>query len=568
MGALLGCSLLSSCTFRIRPEKAYFDGSITTPKHENAWRVARRFDSELSRDQNTNRFFVAEFAQDGQPKVSQQLITAVEQIKEFNPKTVLLYIHGWHNDSSPDCGEAKKKDMNDLDGLVHRMVEAKMGRVLAIYVAWRGESLDGLLKWGTLTGRRRVARKIGESPYLQNFLGDVAEAGKQQGSNVIFAGHSLGGVLLEKSATLMIEKTKPGKEQRLPHLFLLANSAELSFVSKEQMDRVNKSEIVNCQPENTRLLAPRILAVTSSKDLANMFLQPLNNYLLHPFATLSYVRHELFVNSMGFDRSTRSHDVQKTVEQQPQRPVSDCDLKALQFKLSLAPTLDPAFWVPNKDHRLTKYRIVPRPDGVRTPGFWNIKSPGSISLNHNDVYDDKFLAAGVSWFRMLNHNYADLPDTLPEMLAGLKKELRTHPPGSPGYKEDRRLHRTQWTMGAALRMPYNKTTFGLLLGELENSDAEIIDELDTARTGPADYAAIVRSHRVHLFAILKYTYSAHAVWDSSPDLLARLRALMEKEPLRDALARAGAAESGKDFESDKNLNSFYKFLRKHAIRTP
>jgi len=576
LAALVGSTLLSSCSFHVRPDKAYFDGSNVEPMYKNDWNVLRRFDSPLSRDTKTNRFLVAEFAEDGKPKVPLQLTTAVEQIKDFKPKTVLLYVHGWHNDSSPDCGEdryeanikKKDKDMYDLDGVVHRMVEAKMGKVLAIYVAWRGESLDGVLKWGTLTGRRRVARKIGESPELQKFLGDVAETGKQQGANVVFAGHSLGAALLEKTATLMIEKTVPGKDQRLPHLFLLANSAELAFVSKEQIDRVNKSLIVKSQPENTRLLSPRILAVTSSKDLANMLLQPCNNYLLHPIATFYYIRHELFVNSMGFDRSTRSHDVRKTGEKQPNGPVSDSDLKALQYKLSLAPTLDPAFWVPNQEHRLSKYRIVPKPDGERTPGFWNIKSPGSISLSHNDVYDDKFLAAGVSWFHMLNHNYAGLPDTLPEILAELKKELRAHPPGSPGYLDERRPYRTQWTMGAALRMPYNKTTFGLLLSELENSDSEIINELDTRLTGPSDYAAIVLSHRVHLFSILKYTHGAHDVWDSSPDLLARLRTLMEKESLRDALARSGSAESGNSHESDRNLKNFYKFLRKHGIRTP
>ncbi len=568
LAALLGCSQLSSCSFRIRPDKAYFDGSISDPKHANAWNVKRRFDSTEKRDAETNRFLVAEFKEDGQPHLKAQLATAVQEIQSFSPRTVLLYVHGWHNDSSPDCGEAKSKDMRDLDGLVHRMVEAKMGRVLAIYVAWRGESLDGLLKWVTLTGRRRTAREIGKSAELQKFLGDVAEAGKQKGANVVFAGHSLGAALLEKTAAAMIKDTEPGKDQRLPHLFLLANSAEVAFVSKDQIKTVNESKLVTQQPTNTRLLAPRVLAVTSTQDTANRFLQPLNNYLLHPIATLSYLRYELFANTIGFDRSTRTHDVKKTGEVQPARPLSDPELSALQYKLSLQPTLDPAFWVPNKQHRLSKYRIAPKAEGPRTAGFWNIASPGSIAVGHNDVYGDKFLAAGVSWFRMLNHNYPDLPDDLPAVLERLKRELREHPPGSPGYEEERRPYRTQWTMGAALRMPYNATTFDLLLDELENSDTHIINELDTKRTGPADYAAMVRSHRVHLFSILKYTHSAPEVWDAAPELLARLRALLEKEPLRDALARSGAAESGKSAETDKTLKAFYKFLRKRSIRTP
>lgn len=563
--SVIATSLLPSCT--MRPRQAYFDGSETKPGKENAWNVKRRFDSTDRRDLERSRFIVTEFGEDGKPWLKPQLDTALEQIKTFKPKTVLLYVHGWHNDSSPDCGEGEGKDLRDLDGLLHQMQHEKLGKVLAIYVAWRGESVNNaLFKWFTLNGRRNVARKIGASPDLRAFLGDVAEAGKSARANVVFAGHSLGAALLEKSAALMIQGSTTADTPRLPDLFLLVNSAEISYVSQREMKRVNEAPIVTHEPEGLKLVSPRVLCVTSTKDGANRYLQPLNNYLVPPLINaLKALPQELFLNAPGFDRSARTHLPQKTLDRSP--VLDEAQLGKKQLELSLKPTLDPVFWVPDKEHRLTKYRIVPKASYPRTTGFWNIATPGALAPGHNAVYHDKFMAACVSWFRIARHNDANLPNTLPEILAKLKQELREHPPMSPEFA-DRGEARAQWLMGAAMRMPYNKATFGLLLGELESSNAEIIDELDTRRTGPLDYPAIVRSHRVHLFAILKYTHSAKDVWDKNPALLSRLKALMEQEDMQDALARTGAAKTGTDRETDENLKAFYKFLRKHDIRTP
>jgi|GEM_PF-4083425 len=544
-----------------RPDKAYFE-------KPGSWNVTRRIDCPggCPRDENT-RYFVTEFNDHGVARIQAQLDDAVAEIKAFKPKNVLVYVHGWHNDTSPDRGEAKGKDMNDLDGLLHRMVkEGKVGKTLAIYVGWRGELRTGLSTWFTLSNRRAVAGRIGSGDALTQFLGDVAKAGRAIDAKVIFTGHSLGAALLEKAAAKMIDPPQGTvDQQRLPHLFLLANSAEVANASSRQAQLINRSSLAVKQGEGTKLLSPLVLAVTSEKDDADRKWNFVHNYLERKLQLTT-----------GFDPRLRTHRVLASNEA---RPVVAEEVRDLQFRLAREARLDPAFWVLNAEQTMfTLYRMHPLPLSERkspfshglircvsalVPGFdppveishtnnelfWNVLIPGELCADHNDVYNERMMGAAMNWLRIAQPQLLtqkDLPHDLPELLNALRSSILGSASGSAEYQEESGKVK-QYVMAAATRMPRNEKCIKMLLQQLA-SPAQA-----SAMSDSAEFR-----YRANLFYVLKFTHDSNeAAWTPANHRL--LTQLMQRPEMWKALAKAGDVESSP--ETDKNLNAFYEFLR-------
>ena len=519
-------------------------------KKPGSWDVSKWIHKSGERKGSNTKFMVAEFDENGDPMIQAQLDGALAAIKEFKPQALILYAHGWHNDSSCRC-EQKGGDMNDIDAMIDQMANPKSAtpgdrrpqdrrasiRTMAIYVGWRGETKLGLARWFTLDDRRDAARSLGHKPKFKRFLGNVAAAGKESGANVVFVGHSLGAALMEKSASDMICEKKKDDDARLPHLFILVNSAEQSKMSEVEIEKINRSPLVQGDLMGTKLISPRVIAVTSLGDSADKLWNPLNTLI---------IKREPPVKTVGFDNLTRTHTLEKS-DWQALTNSEEYDI----YKASLKDHLDTAFWAPeshrkqyeiHKTDGITKYRMIPTGANARTPGFWNVQIPASLSSSHNDVYNQSIVSASINWLGVAKNRKKDLKDVLKD----LEKELKACPVGSPDF-EGHHPQRTQRVMGAATRMPYNKESIGLLLTELE-------------RPEPAT------KYRVNLFAILRFSHDAVEAW--TPANLDRLRLLMDDKSYRDALKASGGDEPGFWHKRDRNLKSFFGFMRSHQIRTP
>ncbi|MEX2581613.1 MAG: hypothetical protein WD342_21325 [Verrucomicrobiales bacterium] len=510
-----------------------------------SWNVKHLFHEEKARrDPSKTRYQIAEFREDGQPWKSEQLSDAVKSIRSFRPRNVILYIHGWNNDASPRSAK-EGGDLYDVDKLIHTMQSVGAGKTLAIYVAWRGKSKTGLGHVLTLTDRRDMARQLGKSRSLQDFLGQVASAGKGVGANTVFVGHSLGGVMMENAATDLIVSKRP--ESQMPHVFLLVNSAALSSVSKKNIDAINEAERVRKQVGGMGLLTPRVVSVTSVADSANEKLNPINGKLF---------RGQAGHKSIGFDQSILTHKAYRTGSRIPIDPDSGSAGREY-FRLSMRPALDPVFWALTPDRRrVQKYRILPRANRSRSPGFWNVQIQETLSSGHNDVYNPRILAASASWLQIANPKLSQLPDTLPELLNRLEEALERSE-ADDRINAELSHERLQLVNGAALRMPYHDQSIRYLL-----------EELHAPRGIDPGEAKLVFRYRVNLFAILKFTFTPEAEDAWSPENISMLQGLLDEKPMRDALASSGVHSGSGLFETDRNVIAFVRFLRANNISTP
>ena len=549
------------------------------------------------------RIVVVEFTEDGRQEPSWEAKAALRQIKDFEAKIVLLYAHGWHNNADPDSINRKYADLNDLNGLLDQLRAARpKDKVLAIYLGWRGKSRTGLLHFFTLDTRRDVAGIIGRSDKLHTFLGDVAAGAKEQNASVVFAGHSLGAALMEKAAEAMIcgkGEKPPFPATRLPHLFLLVNSAERTRVSDKSHDAITQTLQKRKETSSTTLLAPQVLAVGGQGDLANYFLQPISNVILHPIKFFDNLFHGYGPWAVSFTKQATTHLVVNTHQSQPtpsalvqqahapaseeangQSPQEQADGQGkIKLEVSSFVRVEPNFWVPRHGHQY-KWRIEPKPISVaaRVPGYWGFKFPRALAKGHDDVYNEKFLAASLSWFSLGRENIKQktttdaagktvvpLPINLEGIIDELKKEVVRHPP--PLTPEERELDvnkksretRSDLVMGAALRMPYNVKTFTLLLTELHDSSNNLGRMMDVANTPKDLRENVLLNYRANLFTILKRTYLSD-VWNSKPQnkpLRDVLRRTLQMEGIQDALNECGNADSGKR-ETDRDLKEFKK----------
>lgn len=527
VAAIIALLTISSALWAEKKAATYF----TSPP--GAWVVTRRIDQpQLPRNPQT-RFTVAEFNEQGQPWLQAQLDGVIEQIASFAPRTVLLYVHGWHNDASPDS-EKKGGDMYDVDELLHQMQDVGGGKVMAIYVGWRGESKKSVFRWLTVEDRRKVARSIGSSPAFQSFLAKVAQAGRTAGANTVFAGHSLGAALMGKAARGLICSSLP--DNALPNVCLLVNSAEISAEAIPDFEAINQHPRVQTHLSGSRLLSPYVIAVTSLGDTANRDINPKATLLLTGKAG---------TKTIGFDDNALTHTPLITPSQVI-NPSVVLEASRKQFQLSLRPALDPVFWAPNPDHtEILKYRLLSVANRSRSAGVWNIQIPASLSGDHNDVYNPRILAASVSWLQIANPTLRSLPDSLPKLLTSFREALRESE-ASDEANDRLNPYRLQLINGAALRLPYNAANVASLLSELATP----------SEMKPAE-AKLIHRYRVNLFAILKFAQRPEDGWARGN--LGTLSTLLQQRAISDALDEAGVEER------DSNLSAFKIFLRRQGV---
>ncbi len=153
--------------------------------------------------------------------------------KNTNPKTIMVFIHGWHNDSGPKKNqlynlydesypqddESMGESLERFTDLINEVRHESERDVVGVFVSWKGgvdylNDIPGLsaLKYPiSYISRRDTAERIGNAASLPRMLAGISNIADKQCTNpqtnkncenenyVVFMGHSFGARILYKS---------------------------------------------------------------------------------------------------------------------------------------------------------------------------------------------------------------------------------------------------------------------------------------------------------------------------------------------------------------------------------
>lgn len=223
--------------------------------------------------------------------------------------SVLLYVHGWHNDAAPGS-----HDVQGFQRLVERTARADRelrpdhparGRTLGIYVGWRGDSIASrgptlpLSYLATFWDRKSAAEAIGHSGGVYDLLSRLSELRRRHdGSRLLLHGHSFGAAVLHAAlantlmdqirmdaadsscaATVVERKLRSADADLLAcpagmaaDLVLLLNPAFEAMRLRPQLDLARSLEY---KPN----LPPRLVVLTTAADWATQTAFPIGRSL-------------------------------------------------------------------------------------------------------------------------------------------------------------------------------------------------------------------------------------------------------------------------------------------------
>ena len=121
--------------------------------------------------------------------------------------SILLYMHGWHNDAAPGtpgvAGFTELVRRSSKVDQASRPNHPGQGRMLGIYVGWRGDSISSAwptlpLSYGlTFWDRKAAAETIGSSGGVYDLLSRLSEIRRRHDdSKLLLHGHSFGAAAL------------------------------------------------------------------------------------------------------------------------------------------------------------------------------------------------------------------------------------------------------------------------------------------------------------------------------------------------------------------------------------
>jgi hypothetical protein len=204
---------------------------------------------------------------------------------------VVVFIHGWKNNASPD-NEAKK-NLHDfkifMEGLATREQSVSAQKIAAgtpatqpayvgVYMAWRGQAVKNDIFF-TFWNRRDAAQRVGSSDFaeaLYRVMGATKE--NSPNSRIVVVGHSFGGRVLETALTntfvsLLIPQVDSNGQPKPPaipspaDLIMYVNPATDSFRTKQMIELMKRTNFSIVRGDET-YHGPLFLSVTSTGDTA------------------------------------------------------------------------------------------------------------------------------------------------------------------------------------------------------------------------------------------------------------------------------------------------------------
>ncbi|MGI9089392.1 MAG: hypothetical protein ACR2HH_16900 [Chthoniobacterales bacterium] len=374
-----------------------------------------------------------EFDEQGDFWDRDQLKRAVELIHHTTNPLLVVYVHGWQNNASPNT--------NDVPQFHH--VLAKLARtpgvrnyqIVGVYMGWRGkQAYDPLLKILSFPTRKVAAARLGSSNTITEAIFRlVYEARHQpQRGRTVLIGHSFGALVLERAIEQAMTAGLLSDHPVIPADFiLLVNSAAESIYTKEMRDMMVST--LNFEPKKKCYMRPgddqciykdeaRIVSVTSETDRATGVAFPLGAGIFNsgklyrkyqtPDGKLVSQR-QFFTTTPGHNKLLLDHQIVALQESMPATHAATAFDENLQNPQGLPPRPDdpqptPIFATGGEEDdrgQVTPWRWwrlnYPGDPAHRSP-FWVVKVPKEILNGHGDIFNENAIDMMVALFRLSN----------------------------------------------------------------------------------------------------------------------------------------------------------------------
>ncbi|MGH9723366.1 MAG: hypothetical protein ACRD8O_24405, partial [Bryobacteraceae bacterium] len=333
-----------------------------------------------------------------------QVDATLALIRRTKPSNVVLYVHGWNNNSSEDSADVARFRFA-LSFLSRRL--RPQGQLLGIYIGWRGGTLKGgvlgpftfLTYWSRKQGARRMA--YGD---LTKIIDELLESTRvaQPDRRFYTIGHSFGarvleGALQDSSHFKTFFDALEGKNKgvQLPiDLVLLINPATDSMLTKRLVKRAGKlgeesnleikhpdwnEDFCRDNPAHRKCRPyPLMVEMSSRGDIPTRWVMPVANFVnwVPPFLFLARPSARLL--SAPFTPSLRTHSLRSCgydpCGAQNGKTEFDFDMPAS----------------PLKNNQPLRRRLD-RLDG-KSPFVWALTVDRELSRNHGDVWNGNVAA--------------------------------------------------------------------------------------------------------------------------------------------------------------------------------
>lgn len=384
-------------------------------------------------------FCAIEFDDDGRFVDSTQCDNAVKAITEARQgggAVVMLFVHGWKHNA----------DWNDLNFVSFRNMVASMAyreseryggpnnkhlarRVVGIYLGWEGTEDGGWVKklqkltqldyWSRDASARTMAAGSDLGQSLRRITvatKDPAQPGADN-SPLIFAGHSMGGLILEGAmvhwvnadddaipgfanmvSNPLVSLAENGVEFAGPDVVLLINPASVAADSQALVDGLRTGgwrKKMNL--DSMSYEPPLVISVTSTGDWANFIALP----------TSKFVGGQGAKKTAGFTPSMHTHVVENAGSTVCE-PAGSVDFgqhwHCLEIEAAtrhkVTPTMEiglPDFEGVRESH--TQYRVVPK-DSTKPNLMWIMQVPDEIIDDHSDIFNPAAASLFLALFQI------------------------------------------------------------------------------------------------------------------------------------------------------------------------
>jgi hypothetical protein len=259
---------------------------------------------------------------DDQPHASQlsEVLALIKERRQRGNLIVIAFIHGWHNNASI-YDEGHDKSLAGFKSLLQNRAKSDANHsYMGIFIAWRGQALDGdlfLTYWNRRDAANRVSSpSVSEAVFRLMFAtkGTAAQPDTSNGcqpsdtesvnTQFIIIGHSFGARILEGAVaqpflTMLLERelqtrnciekakqegiqipTASGGSFRSPaDMIVLLNSANDAFKTKAMIEAMKRMKLrvlrKGVESGEMESQGPLILSITSRGDWATGDLMPL-----------------------------------------------------------------------------------------------------------------------------------------------------------------------------------------------------------------------------------------------------------------------------------------------------
>ncbi|MCP4895355.1 MAG: hypothetical protein GY906_00135 [bacterium] len=320
---------------------------------------------------------VVEFDDQGEPWDVRQLTETIDLIREYNaasPDGVVLFqfIHGWKQNASREDGAESRLAWFEryVESIARYSDRESVNRtgpqrpVIGLYVGWRGRTYSlPILIDASFWNRRVAAHRVASMRLNEVLYRTVNTAKENSDSKCVLMGHSMGGLILEKTiGPATVTQLMSIERQRVPtpvdyDLIISANPSIEALYSKQLVDILKRSQARLVLESESGVLreakGPLLASVTSEDDAVSRW--------IFPFAMRL---NSIFVRYRNYSESTKPSQKQFAIRTAGESPY----LHSHRVEV--------------RDGEIEFHEI---PDRWNDTPFWIFQVPRQISSHHSDI---------------------------------------------------------------------------------------------------------------------------------------------------------------------------------------